>query len=75
MEFCTELLRRFGKPIVSTSANFSGIPSPVGYDDISPKLKDMVDYAVPNMPEFVGSDTGSRILKVEADGSITVIRN
>ena len=75
MEFCAELLRRFGKPIVSTSANFSGIPSPVGYDDISPKLKDMVDYAVPNMPEFVGSDTGSRILKVGADGSITVIRN
>ncbi len=75
MEFCSKLLRRFGKPIVSTSANFSGMPSPIGYNDISPELKDMVDYAVPNLPEFAGSATGSRILKVETDGSITTIRN
>lgn len=75
MEFCSELLRRFGKPIVSTSANFSGMPSPVGYNKISKKLKEAVDYVVPNLPEFAGSATGSRILKIEADGSITTIRN
>ena len=75
MEFCSELLRRFGKPIVSTSANFSGMPSPSSYNDISQDLKDVVDYAVPNIPDFAGSTTGSRILKVETDGSITTIRN
>ena len=75
MEFCRELLSRFGRPIVSTSANFSGMPSPVDYNDISQELKDVVDYAVPNMPEFAGSATGSRILKVDTDGSITTIRN
>ena len=75
MEFCSQLLRRFGKPIVSTSANFSGMPSPTSYNDISPKLKEMVDYAVPNLPEFAGSATSSRILKVEAAGNITTIRN
>src|SRR5690606_29677468 len=44
--FCQELIRRFRRPIVSTSANLSGEPSPEHFDEISEKLKDEVDYIV-----------------------------
>lgn len=75
MDFCQELLRAFGRPIVSTSANLSGHPSPQCYDDIAEELKQRVDCCLPDLPEFRHPATGSsRILKVEADGAVTVIR-
>jgi L-threonylcarbamoyladenylate synthase len=73
--FCQELLRRLGVPIVSTSANLSGHPSPVNYADIEEEIKKRVDYCVPPMAEFLSNETrGSRIVKVGADGSLTTIR-
>jgi len=44
--FCRHLIKRFRKPIVSTSANISGEPSPQTFADISQAIKDQVDYAV-----------------------------
>ena len=44
--FCQELLRRFRRPIVSTSANFSGDPSPANFTEINPDLINKMDYAV-----------------------------
>jgi L-threonylcarbamoyladenylate synthase len=73
--FCQEVIRRLGAPLVSTSANLSGRPSPATYDDIDDELKRRVDYCVPPLPEFFSGVTqGSRIIKVNADGSETVIR-
>ena len=45
-EFCQQLLRRFGKPIVSTSANISGEETPKGLDKVSREIIDGVDYVV-----------------------------
>ena len=45
-EFCRHLIKRFRKPIVSTSANLSGHPSPKNFKDISDKIKNASDYVV-----------------------------
>ncbi len=45
-EFCKHLIRRFRKPIVSTSANLSGQPAPAIFSDISDDIKQGVDYVV-----------------------------
>lgn len=74
MDFCQQLLRRFGKPIVSTSANFSGMPSPASFADIDEALRQRVCYCVPSsMEEQIGGHS-SRIVKVGDDGEVTVIR-
>ena len=73
--FCQEVLHRLGAPIVSTSANLSGRPSPKSYNDIEEALKRRMDYCVPPLAEFESHETrGSRIVKVNAAGSETVIR-
>lgn len=73
--FCTEVISRLGAPLVSTSANLSGHPSPTTYADIEQALIDRVDYCVPPLPEFLSGETrGSRIVKLSPDGSMTVIR-
>lgn len=73
--FCESLLEAFGKPIVSTSANFSGLPSPASAAEIDPKLKTLVDYCVPALAEFEsGEPHASRIIKI-TDNGIVVIRD
>jgi len=45
-EFCKQLIKRFRKPIVSTSANISDEPFPKNFSEISEKIKSGVDYIV-----------------------------
>jgi L-threonylcarbamoyladenylate synthase len=45
-EFCKHLVRRFRGPVVSTSANISGHPSPKNFSGISEEIKANVDYVV-----------------------------
>ena len=45
-EFCRHLIKRFRKPIVSTSANISGNQSPKFFADISEEIKSAVDHIV-----------------------------
>jgi L-threonylcarbamoyladenylate synthase len=45
-EFCQQLLQRFRKPLISTSANLSGNPSPATFDDIEEAILNGVDYVV-----------------------------
>ena len=73
-EFCRELIKRFGKPIISTSANVSGRPTPKSFDEIEPAILENVDYSV-NLHRNKISNVPSRILKVDLDGEITVIRD
>ena len=74
--FCQEVIRRLGAPLVSTSANLSGRPSPRSYNEIEEELKRRVDFCVAPLPEFLSGETrGSRIVKVAADGTQTVIRS
>jgi len=75
MEFCQRLLSSFGRPIVSTSANFSNTPSPAVYEEIDKRIFDLVDYAVPQCRESTSAPAvSSRIVKMQSDGTILVIR-
>lgn len=45
-DFCRHLLKRFRRPIVSTSANISGQGAPENFAGISENIKQGVDYIV-----------------------------
>ena len=74
MVFCHEMLRLFGCPIVSTSANLSGNPSPRCYAEIDASLRTRVDYCVPATEERSSGSSGSRIVKVLDSGRVLVLR-
>jgi len=73
-EFCRELIHLFGKPIVSTSANISGNPTPKSFYEIEKSILDSVDYIV-NLQRDEVNEKSSTILKVNEKGEITVLRN
>lgn len=72
-DFCKELIHRFGKPIVSTSANISGEPTPSSFEEISSRIKKQVDFIVPDTTQMIGKKS-SRIIKFSADGAAIYIR-
>lgn len=73
-EFSKALIYRFRKPIVSTSANISGQPSPGCFADISEEIKNTVDYIVDFRQKETKSSTPSSIIKLGMDGTIQIIR-
>ncbi len=73
-DFCTPLIQRFRKPIVSTSANISGSSSPVFFDDISPEIVDSVDYIVDFEQENRTLKKPSTIMKLAPGGQFEFIR-
>lgn len=74
MDFCVELARRLGRPIVSTSANISGEPTPKKWSEISAAVKDAVDYTVDPSLESGATGQSSSIIKVGLDSTIQIIR-
>ncbi len=72
--FCRQLIERTGKPIVSTSANISGKPSPSLFSEIEPQLLKLIDYVVNWRQEETSPTNPSTILKLDEHGEITVIR-
>lgn len=74
MDFCQQLVFRFGRPVVSTSANISGEPTPKRYADIQQEIKDAVDHIVEPSLEKGATGTSSSIIKVGLDYSIEIIR-
>ena len=68
-EFCRELIREFGKPIVSTSANVSGEEPPAHYGQINPELLEKADYIV-NLSRNKIQSTASQIVKINDLGEI-----
>lgn len=73
-EFCRNLIKRFRKPIVSTSANLSGYPAPQCYKDIEPVILEGVDYVVHYRREDTEHRKPSSIIKWEKDGTLSIIR-
>ena len=74
-ECCQKLLYKFRKPIVSTSANISGEPTPMkGLKDVSREIIDGVDFVV--NPRFQGRPTGqpSSIIAFGEGGEVEIIR-
>ena len=72
--FCRHLIRRFRKPIVSTSANISGAPAPANFHEIASEIRYGVDYVVHHRRDDTAPRQPSAILKWHPDGSTTVIR-
>lgn len=73
-DFCSKLIGRFGKPIVSTSANISGKPFPKSFYDIDQEIKDKVDYIVSEEFDNPVSDKPSGIIMLGVNGEIKIIR-
>jgi L-threonylcarbamoyladenylate synthase len=73
--FCKELIRQLGKPIISTSANISGEPSPSIFTDISEKIKSSVDYIVKWRQDDTARKTPSSVIKLGVKGEIDIIRS
>ena len=72
-EFCRHLIKRFRKPIVSTSANSSGEATPIVFSAISNTIKEGVDYVVTHRQDDLAAAQPSSIIKWK-NGSITVLR-
>ncbi|AHF15771.1 translation factor Sua5 [Niabella soli DSM 19437] len=72
-EFCRSLIKRFGKPIVSTSANISGEPTPASFDAISTDIKNQVDYIVQYRQDDTTPQQPSSIIRWK-DGKVEIIR-
>jgi L-threonylcarbamoyladenylate synthase len=72
--FSKELCFRFQKPVVSTSANISGEPTPENFGEISQEIIDAVDYVVGYKQLEKGKAKSSSIIKLTANGTVTVIR-
>jgi len=73
-EFCKNLIHRFGKPIVSTSANISGEDAPASFIDINPEILNAVDYVVNHRQSETNKAKPSSIIKVQMNGEIRIIR-
>lgn len=71
--FVYELVKKFKKPIVSTSANSSGEPSPKNKEDISSKILERVNHVV-NLDLESKNSSASSIIKLQIDGQIEIIR-
>lgn len=73
-DFCQALLRKFGKPIVSTSANLSGEPAAKRLKEVAQEIIDGVDYVV--NPRFEGKPTlkPSSIIAFGEGGEVEIIR-
>lgn len=71
--FCYKLMERMKKPLVSTSANISGQPTPNSFKEIDHHILDGVDYVVNLHHEKIAAKP-STIIKIGNDLQVKVIR-
>ena len=72
--FCNQLISRFQRPIVSTSANISGQKAPAIFDEISQEIIDAVDYVVEYRQDDLTPAKASSIIKLNEGGLFQIIR-
>jgi len=72
--FSQALCKRFGKPVVSTSANFSGEPSPANFSEINPDLLRLTDYVVHYRRDETQKSKPSSIIRLEKNVEVKIIR-
>ena len=73
-EFSKELCFRFQKPIVSTSANISGEPTAMTFDEIDDEIKNSFDYIVRYNQRCKEKHQPSSIIKIDSNGEFIIIR-
>lgn len=74
-EFSRQLCARFRKPIVSTSANIAGEPSPAFFDKISPAIKEAADYVVGYRQTDRTPHSPSSVIRLSAGNVIKILRH
>jgi|SRR5579872_1713718 len=72
--FCKALIKRFRRPIISTSANLSGHPTPSIYKMIDKEIIDGVDYTVKYRQDDDAIRAPSRLVRLDDEGNMDVIR-
>ena len=71
---CHKVIATLGNPLVSTSANISGMPTPNSFKEIDESILEAVDYVVNLQLEKI-TTIPSRIIKISDNGAIVVIRD
>jgi len=72
--FCQQLIQRLRKPLVSTSANISGRPSPQNFNQVDAGIIDGVDYVVDLEQHNTELKKPSTIMRLQPDGRFEFIR-
>ncbi|UEG52374.1 threonylcarbamoyl-AMP synthase [Mucilaginibacter daejeonensis] len=72
--FCQQLIQRMRKPLVSTSANISGQPSPQNFGQIAPEIIEGVDLVVDVDQHDTSVKRPSTIMRLSADGAFEFLR-
>jgi L-threonylcarbamoyladenylate synthase len=73
-EFCRELIKKFRRPIVSTSANLSGKQSPGNFSEIDRSVIEAADYVVKYRQDDRRKTSSSPVIMLGADGTVKIIR-
>ncbi len=73
-EFCRRVIEMFKKPVVSSSANVSGDPSPIMYNKISNRIIEGIDYIVKLYHSRIIDVKPSTIIKLDVNGEFEIIR-
>jgi L-threonylcarbamoyladenylate synthase len=74
-DFCRHLIKRFRKPLVSTSANITGAESPKNFNEISEEIKQGVDYIVEYRQDDERTARASVLVRFSKSGEPIVIRS
>lgn len=72
--FCQQLIQRFRKPLISTSANISGKSTPKNFSQIDDDILNGVDYVINFEQDEMEEKKPSTIMKLEANGRFSFIR-
>jgi L-threonylcarbamoyladenylate synthase len=72
--FCATMIGRFGKPVVSTSANTSGKPSPALFSEVEEEIIARVDYTVKYRQDDTERSKPSPVIKIFPNGTIEILR-
>ena len=73
-EFCKKLINKLGRPLVSTSANISGSPTPESFNEIDDAILKDVDYVVNLSQKESTKNKPSVIIKLELNGEFKFVR-
>lgn len=73
-DYCPEVIKRLGHPLISTSANISGESSPQTFHQISEIIKERVDYVVGIYQSHIRAIRPSTLIKLEKNGTFSILR-
>ena len=73
--FCKALIKRFRKPIVSTSANISGRPTPAIFSMVEQEIISGADYTVQHRQDDTSIRSSSRLVRINDDGTLDILRS